>query len=129
MARKSFNDLDLQFYIVVFIIILVFFIATRMLLGLLNHETKPEQDEKHSSKKWTHKQIKQARQAKQQGPIKDQPGWTEQQKNKAKQLGLLNDREWTQDEHELARQNGLLNGNNNNWSHAQLQKAKQLNLI
>ena len=121
MSRKTFASSSWMFYIAIFIIIMVFYVTTRLLLGLTASQEHTKKD-----KKWTHKQIEEA---KKQGLVKDQPGWTSQQKETARQLGLLNDRKWTPEEHEIAREHGLLNNEGHKWSHDQLQKAKKLNLI
>lgn len=125
MASKLFGKLDITFTGMIMVLILTCYILFRLIVRLLQYHTEKQGDSKGSNKKWTKEQVQQAADA---GLINQGPGWTEVQKRKAKELGLMNDREWTPDEHELAREHGLLN-EDDSWSHEQLQKAKSLGLI
>ena len=125
MANKMFGLLSNNFYILIGIMIFTAYVLFRLIIRLIQYHADKQTGAERNNKSWSSEDLKKAVDA---GLVKEQPGWTKAQKEKAKELGLLNDREWTQDEHELARENGLLN-DDNEWSHAQFQKAKQLNLI
>ena len=125
MAKKMFGLLSNNFYVLIGIMIFTAYVLFRLIIRLIQYHADKQSRTDKKNKPWSSEDLKKAADA---GLLSKQPGWTEAQKKKAKELGLLNDREWTQDEHELARENGLLN-DDNEWSHAQFQKAKQLNLI
>ena len=125
MAYKLFGKFDITFTGMIVALIFTSYILFRLIIRLLQHHTEKIDKSKRSGKKWSDEQVQQAVDA---GLANKGPGWTETQKRKAKELGLMNDREWTQDEHELARQHGLLN-DDGGWTHEQLQKAKSLDLI
>lgn len=125
MARKMFGLLSNNFYVLVAILIFIAYVLFRLIMRLIQHHADKQSGAKRTGKSWSSEDLKNAVDA---GLVSKKPGWTEAQKRKAKELGLLNNREWTQDEHELARENGLLS-DDDPWSHAQFQKAKQLNLI
>lgn len=125
MASKMLNVISNNFYLIIAALILIMYILFRLIIRLIQFHSDKDAHYRNTSKSWNSKELQKAIDA---GLTSKRPGWTEAQKKKAKELGLLNDREWTQDEHELARENGLLN-DDNQWSHAQFQKAKQLNLI
>ena len=125
MASKMLKAISNNFYIIVAALIFTMYVLFRLIIRLIEFHNDKNSHHKNRSKSWNSEELQKAVDA---GLVSKGPGWTEAQKRKAKELGLLNDREWTQDEHELARENGLLN-DDNQWSHAQFQKAKQLNLI
>ena len=127
MANKMFANLGFSFYGMVAILILTAYILFRLIIRLIKYHSDKESpsDNKRKQKAWTKEQVEKATDA---GLIGNKPGWNEAQKRKAKELGLMNDREWTPDELELARQHNLLD-EGSGWSHKQLQTAKQLNLI
>lgn len=125
MARKMLGLLSNNFYVLVAILIFTAYVLFRLIIRLIQYHADKQSGAKKNNKSWSSEDLQKAAEA---GLLSKQPGWTEAQKKKAKELGLLNDREWSQDEHELARENGLLS-DENDWSHAQFQKAKQLNLI
>ena len=125
MARKMTGLLSNNFYMLIAILIFTAYVLFRLIIRLIQHHADKQSRVKGGGKSWKDQDLKNAVDA---GLISKKPGWTESQKKKARELGLLNDREWTQDELEVARENGLLS-DDNNWTHAQFQKAKQLNLI
>lgn len=125
MASKMLKAISNNFYIIIAALIFTMYVLFRLIIRLIEFHSDKNTRHKNRSKSWNSEELQKAVDA---GLTSKGPGWTEGQKKKAKELGLLNDREWTQDEHELARENGLLS-DDNQWSHAQFQKAKQLNLI
>ena len=125
MANKLFGKFDITFTSMVMILIITSYILFRLIVRLIQYHNDKNNGSERRDNKWTNDQVQKAVDA---GLVNDGPGWTETQKKKAKELGLMNDREWTQDQHELARQHGLLN-DSGAWSHEQLQKAKSLDLI
>jgi hypothetical protein len=118
MPCNHFKQQDLSFYMIILAIVVICYATIQLLINLFKKYSNTIDSISSNSYKVS--------------PItKDQPGWSDKQRETTKQFGLLNDRILTPDEAEIARRNGLLNNNNNNntLTHQQFQKAKQLQLI